>query len=41
MEDVYKKGLTKAIGLSNFGLSQIQRIYNEATVKPQNLQVSE
>jgi alcohol dehydrogenase (NADP+) len=39
MEDVYKKGLTKAIGLSNFGLSQIERIYKECTVKPQNIQL--
>jgi len=39
MEEVYKKGLTKSIGLSNFGLSQIQRIYDESTVKPHNLQL--
>jgi len=39
MEEVYKKGLTKSIGLSNFGLSQIQRIHNESTVKPHNLQL--
>jgi alcohol dehydrogenase (NADP+) len=38
MEEVYKKGLTKSIGLSNFSLSQIQRIYDESTVKPHNLQ---
>jgi len=39
MEEIYKKGLAKSIGLSNFGTSQIQRIHNESTVKPHNLQL--
>uniref|UniRef100_A0A914UPA6 NADP-dependent oxidoreductase domain-containing protein n=1 Tax=Plectus sambesii TaxID=2011161 RepID=A0A914UPA6_9BILA len=39
MEGVCKKGLTKAIGLSNFSAKQIQRIYDNATIKPDNLQV--
>jgi len=39
MEDVCKKGLTKSIGLSNFGLSQIDRIYKESTIKPHNIQL--
>jgi alcohol dehydrogenase (NADP+) len=39
MEQVFNKGLTKAIGLSNFNAKQIQNIYDKATVKPHNLQV--
>ncbi len=30
----------EAIGLSNFDAKQIQRIYDAATVKPSNLQVT-
>lgn len=39
MEAVYKKGLAKAIGISNFSIKQIQRIYDNAEIKPHNLQV--
>jgi len=39
MEDVYNAGLAKAIGLSNHNSKQIQRIYDNATVKPMALQV--
>jgi len=39
MEAVFNKGLTKAIGLSNFNQQQIQRIYDNAQVKPHNLQL--
>jgi aldehyde reductase len=39
MEECFKKGLTKAIGLSNFNARQIKRIYDNATVKPHCLQV--
>jgi len=40
MEDVYKLGLTKSIGLSNFSMPQIQRVYDNAVVKPHNLQLA-
>jgi diketogulonate reductase-like aldo/keto reductase len=39
MEQVYNKGLVKAIGVSNFNAKQIQHLYDKATVKPHNLQV--
>jgi len=39
MEEVFKSGKAKAIGLSNFNSKQIQRICDSATVKPHNLQV--
>lgn len=39
MEDVYKGGMARAIGLSNFNARQIRRIYDNADVKPSNLQV--
>ncbi|CAB3399942.1 unnamed protein product [Caenorhabditis bovis] len=39
MEDIYQKGLARAIGLSNFNVDQIQRVYSTASVKPHNLQV--
>lgn len=39
MEDVFRMGLAKAIGLSNFNAAQVQRIYEHAVVKPHNLQV--
>ncbi|VDO64784.1 unnamed protein product, partial [Onchocerca flexuosa] len=39
LEDLYKKGILKAIGLSNFNEEQIQNILDHATVKPHNLQV--
>uniref|UniRef100_A0A914XEI6 NADP-dependent oxidoreductase domain-containing protein n=1 Tax=Plectus sambesii TaxID=2011161 RepID=A0A914XEI6_9BILA len=38
MEGVFEKGLTKAIGVSNFSEEQVQRIYDNAKVKPHNLQ---
>ncbi|KAK4882618.1 hypothetical protein RN001_005937 [Aquatica leii] len=34
MEDIYKKGLAKAIGISNFNKHQIERVLEIATVKP-------
>uniref|UniRef100_A0A914QZY3 NADP-dependent oxidoreductase domain-containing protein n=1 Tax=Panagrolaimus davidi TaxID=227884 RepID=A0A914QZY3_9BILA len=36
LEKYYKKGVFKAIGLSNFNESQIQKIYDEAEIKPHN-----
>uniref|UniRef100_A0A1I7WQ00 Aldo_ket_red domain-containing protein n=1 Tax=Heterorhabditis bacteriophora TaxID=37862 RepID=A0A1I7WQ00_HETBA len=36
---IYAKGLAKTIGLSNFNVDQIQKIYSSAEVKPHNLQV--
>ncbi len=38
MEDVFNAGLAKAIGISNYNLSQVKRILAVATVKPANLQ---
>lgn len=39
MEKLVEKGLTKAIGLSNFNKRQIDDILSIATVKPAVLQV--
>jgi diketogulonate reductase-like aldo/keto reductase len=39
MEKLVDKGLVKAIGLSNFNISQIQEIMKEARIKPSHLQV--
>ncbi|CAI2356550.1 unnamed protein product [Caenorhabditis sp. 36 PRJEB53466] len=39
MEDVYNLKLARSIGISNFNVDQIQRVYSTATVKPHNLQV--
>ncbi|XP_076318498.1 1,5-anhydro-D-fructose reductase-like isoform X5 [Tachypleus tridentatus] len=38
MEDAVDAGMTKAIGLSNFNSEQIKRIYENARIKPANLQ---
>lgn len=39
MEQMVKAGLTKSIGVSNFNKSQVQRILDNATIKPTNVQV--
>lgn len=39
MEEQVEKGLTKAIGLSNFNCEQLRRIYENAKIKPSVLQV--
>lgn len=38
MEDCYKNGLVRAIGVSNFNSAQLLRVYDSAAVKPMNLQ---
>lgn len=39
MEGVFKKGLTKAIGVSNFSINQIERVQKSASTKIHNVQV--
>lgn len=39
MEEVLKKGYTRSIGLSNFSIRQTQRIMDNCTIKPHNVQV--
>ncbi|CDW56732.1 Alcohol dehydrogenase NADP+ A [Trichuris trichiura] len=39
MEDVFSKGLTRSIGISNFNIDQITNILDNSKVKPHNLQV--
>lgn len=39
MEKLVDEGLVRAIGISNFNSVQIQRIYDNARIKPANLQV--
>ncbi|XP_013773691.1 1,5-anhydro-D-fructose reductase-like [Limulus polyphemus] len=39
MEDAVDAEMTKAIGISNFNSEQIKRIYDNARIKPANLQV--
>ncbi|XP_025208168.1 1,5-anhydro-D-fructose reductase-like [Melanaphis sacchari] len=38
MEDQVHNGRTKAIGLSNFNIKQVQRILDNCKIKPENLQ---
>jgi len=38
MEEAFKLGLAKHIGISNYGVSQIQKLYDAAAIKPHNLQ---
>jgi diketogulonate reductase-like aldo/keto reductase len=40
MEDVHKEGLTKSIGVSNFGEHELDHILEKATVKPVTNQVA-
>ncbi len=39
MEELYKEGKTKSIGLSNFNIAQIQDVLNNSTVKPVMMQM--
>lgn len=39
MEEAKKLGLTKSIGISNFNISQIQRLLENCEIKPAVLQV--
>lgn len=39
MEEMVTKGLTKSIGVSNFNKFQLQRLLDNSTIKPANLQV--
>ncbi|GAB0092495.1 Aldo-keto reductase [Sergentomyia squamirostris] len=39
MEDMVSMGLTRSIGLSNFNERQIERIFDNSTLKPVNLQI--
>uniref|UniRef100_A0A5S6QN23 Aldo_ket_red domain-containing protein n=1 Tax=Trichuris muris TaxID=70415 RepID=A0A5S6QN23_TRIMR len=38
MEDVFNKGMTRAIGLSNYNIPQMQRVLDNCTIKPHNVQ---
>lgn len=39
LESFYKQGKLRAIGLSNFNERQIKALYDQAEIKPHNLQV--
>ena len=39
MEKQVKAGRAKSIGLSNFNQTQVLNVYNNAEIKPSNLQV--
>ncbi|GBP86906.1 Aldo-keto reductase AKR2E4 [Eumeta japonica] len=39
MEDAVRLNLTKSIGVSNFNLTQMERLYENATIKPAILQI--
>lgn len=39
MEEQVQSGRAKTIGLSNFNIKQIQRVWDSATIKPASLQV--
>lgn len=40
LEKQVKAGRAKSIGLSNFNQSQVSNVYDNAEIKPSNLQVS-
>lgn len=39
MEEMVTKGLARSIGVSNFNKSQLERVIQNSTIKPANLQV--
>lgn len=39
MEEMVEKGFAKSIGLSNFNQKQIQRVIDNCTILPANLQI--
>jgi len=39
LEEHYKAGVLKSIGISNFNARQIKELHEEAEIKPQNLQI--
>lgn len=39
LEKHYKRGTLKSIGVSNFSIKQLQDLYDQAEIKPQNLQI--
>lgn len=39
LEQMVAKGLTKSIGVSNFNKAQLERLLQNATIKPANLQI--
>ncbi|XP_049817257.1 1,5-anhydro-D-fructose reductase-like [Aethina tumida] len=39
MEEAQRKGLARSIGLSNFNITQLKRVVENAKIKPSNLQI--
>ncbi|KHJ44434.1 oxidoreductase, aldo/keto reductase family protein [Trichuris suis] len=39
LEDLLENGLTRSIGVSNFNIQQMERIINNCSVKPHNVQI--
>lgn len=39
MENAYHLNLTKSIGVSNFNISQMQRLWDHSVIKPAVLQI--
>lgn len=39
LEEHYKAGVLKSIGISNFNAKQIRDLYEKAEIKPMNLQI--
>lgn len=39
MEEAQRKGLARSVGLSNFNITQLKRVVENAKIKPSNLQI--
>jgi diketogulonate reductase-like aldo/keto reductase len=39
LEKHYKRGTLKSIGISNFSIKQLEALYEQAEIKPMNLQI--